>query len=179
LTVDAPADVVTAAGQLMWTSLRCVNLGVDRADIGRGHWVYFYDHDIPFFRISFPSKFAPGNAPEGKTSISCEIAYSNRKPLNETNLTGRVIDALRQTGILKESDNVEFSDQVDVPYSYVVFDFNRTTALRTIHTWMERVGIYPCGRFGEWGYHWSFEAIESGKRVAERVAETLGLAVSA
>jgi hypothetical protein len=34
---------------------------------------------------------------------------------------------------------------------------------------MERAGLVPCGRFGEWGYHWSFEAIESGKRAAARV----------
>jgi|HubBroStandDraft_6_1064221.scaffolds.fasta_scaffold18249_3 protoporphyrinogen oxidase len=173
MTPDAPEDVMSAAAQLMWTSLRCVNLGVDRADIGPGGWVYFYDHNVPFFRISFPSKFSRDNAPAGRSSISCEIAYSRTKPLNEVNLTARVIDALRDTGILKESDKIEFEDQVDIPYSYVVFDFNRKAALRTIHSWMESVGIYPCGRFGEWGYHWSFEAMESGRRVAGRVARQL------
>jgi len=178
LAVDAPAEVKAAAGQLMWTSLRCVNLGVGRPNIGRGHWIYFYDHDVPFFRISFPYKFGPENAPEGRSSISCEIAYSSRKPLNEANLAGRVIDALRSTGVLKDSDKIEFEDQVDLPYSYVVFDFNRTAALNTIHSWMESVGIYPCGRFGEWGYHWSFEAMESGKRVAARVEEFLGVAAT-
>jgi protoporphyrinogen oxidase len=178
MTIDAPAEVRAAADQLMCTSLRCVNLGVNRSDIGPGHWVYFYDHDVPFFRVSFPSKFSAANAPEGCGSISCEIAYSKRKPLNEAGLTARVVDALRQTGILSESDKIEFEDQVDVPYAYVVFDFNREPALNIIHQWMESVGIYPCGRFGEWGYHWSFEAIESGKRVARRVSEALGITSS-
>ena len=35
--------------------------------------------------------------------------------------------------------------------------------------------LYPCGRFGEWGYHWSFEAIASGRRVAAQVRRDLGL----
>lgn len=171
LAVDAPENVRAAADRLMWTSVRCVNLGIGREDIGPGHWVYFYDHDIPFFRVSFPSKFAPANSPPGHSSISCEIAYSRRKPLNEVGLAERVVNALRRTGILQSSDPIVVEDQIDIPYAYVVFDFNRHASLRTIHSWMETVGLYPCGRFGEWGYHWSFEAIESGRRVAARVSE--------
>ncbi len=178
LAVDAPPEVRAAADKLMWTLIRTVNLGVRRADIGPGHWVYFYDHDIPFFRVSFPSKFAPDNAPPGHGSISCEIAYSRRKPLDEDRLVERCCDALRRTGILFTSDQITVEDQIDIPYAYVVFDFNRAPSLRTIHGWMESVGLYPCGRFGEWGYHWSFEAIESGRTVAARVAEQLGIAVA-
>jgi len=178
LTVDAPVEVREAAERLMWTSLRCVNLGVARPDVGPGHWAYFYDSDVPFFRVSFPSKLAPDNAPRDCSSISCEIAYSRRKPLDENGLVGRTVDALRLAGILLESDRIILEHQIDIPYAYAVFDFDRDPSLRTIHSWMERVGIYPCGRFGEWGYHWSFEAIESGRRVAARVTERLGMAVT-
>lgn len=174
MTVDAPEHVRGAANSLMWTSLRCVNLGIARVNVGPGHWVYFYDHSIPFFRVSFPSKFALSNAPPGHSSISCEIAYSRRKPLDERDLMGRVIDALRHTGILDPADMVVVEDQIDVPYAYVVFDFQRATSLEIIHSWMEQHNIYSCGRFGEWGYHWSFEAIESGRRVATRLIERIG-----
>ncbi|MEK6406918.1 MAG: FAD-dependent oxidoreductase [Acidobacteriota bacterium] len=177
LTVDAPAEVRAAADKLMWTSVRCVNLGVARPDIGPGHWAYFYDHDIPFFRVSFPSKFSSDNAPPGHSSISCEIAYSRRKPLRQDRLIERTVDALKMTGILRESDPIVVEDQIDIPYAYVVFDFDREPSLRVIHSWMESVDLFPCGRFGEWGYHWSFEAIESGRRVASRVAELLDMAV--
>ena len=175
LTEDAPDPVRTAADDLMWTAVRCVNIGVARPDVGPGHWVYFYDQAIPFFRVSFPSKFTPGNAPAGHSSISCEIAYSKRKPLDEDRLIERTVDALRSTGILRDSDQIVVEDQIDIPYAYVVFDFKRESSLRVIHSWMESAGLYPCGRFGEWGYHWSFEAIESGQRVAARVADQLGV----
>jgi protoporphyrinogen oxidase len=175
LIVDAPPEVRAAADRLMWTSVRCVNLGVAREGVGPGHWVYFYDRDIPFFRVSFPSKFAPDNAPPGCSSISCEISYSRRKPLDESGLLGRTVDALKSAGLLAESDRIVLENQIDIPYAYVVFDFDRQHCLRTIHSWMEQVGVYPCGRFGEWGYHWSFEAIDSGRRVARRVAEQLDI----
>ena len=179
LTVDAPAAVRAAAGRLMWTSVRCVNLGVARPGIGPGHWVYFYDHEIPFFRVSFPSKFAPGNAPPGCSSISCEISYSRKRPLDESGLVGRTVDALKRSGLLMESDTIVLESQIDIPYAYVVFDFERQPCLRTIHSWMESVGIHPCGRFGEWGYHWSFEAISSGRKVATRVAQHMAAGAGA
>jgi protoporphyrinogen oxidase len=156
-----------------------VNLGVARPGIGPGHWVYFYNHDIPFFRASFPSKFAAGNAPAGHSSISCEISYSRRKPLDESGLVGRTVDALKRTGLLMECDAIVLESQIDIPYAYVVFDFDRQPCLRTIHSWMESVGIYPCGRFGEWGYHWSFEAMSSGRQVASRVAQQMEIGTSA
>jgi protoporphyrinogen oxidase len=173
ITADAPQAVRDAADRLMWTSIRCINIGIRRPDVGRGHWMYFYDEDIPFFRISFPSKFAAANAPAGHGSISCEIAYSRRKPLEEAGLVDRVIKSLRDTEILRDDDSIVLTDQMDIPYAYVVYDFERTKSLETIHAWMRSVGLYPCGRFGEWGYHWSFEAIESGKRVAREVEEAL------
>jgi protoporphyrinogen oxidase len=170
MTVDAPEAVREAASRLMWTSLRCVNFGVERADVGPGHWCYFYDHDIPFFRVDFPHRFSPRNAPPGHGAISCEIAYSRRKPLDETDLVERVRAALVEVGVLEDSDRIVTTSQIDAPYAYVVFDFERESALETIHDWMRGVGLIPCGRFAEWGYQWSFEAMESGRRAASELA---------
>jgi hypothetical protein len=85
-----------------------------------------------------------------------------------------VIACLRQAGILNDSDRIVVRDQVDIPYAYVVYDFHRPASLAVIHSWMRQRSLYPCGRFGEWGYHWSFEAIDSGRRVAKEVAEARG-----
>jgi hypothetical protein len=89
----------------------------------------------------------------------------------------RTVEALRATGVLKDSDEIVFQDVMDIPYAYVIFDFNRNESVEIIHRWMKSVGLYPCGRFGEWGYHWSFEAIESGMRVAAEVKKDLEITV--
>ena len=83
------------------------------------------------------------------------------------------------TGARSEEELDALAEEMDIPYAYVVFDHHRAASLRTIHSWMEGVGLYPCGRFGEWGYHWSFEAIESGKRVAARVSALAALSRTA
>jgi protoporphyrinogen oxidase len=169
LIPDAPHEIRAASAGLMWTGVCCVNLGVDRDTLGPGHWVYFYDESVPFFRVSFPSKFAPDNAPSGCGSLTCEIAYSRRAPLGGRELGRECRDALVREGILRDSDRILVQDVTDAPFGYVVYDRNRRPALEQIHRWLERLGIFPCGRFGEWGYHWSFDALESGKRAAERV----------
>lgn len=169
MIADAPDDVREAASRLVWTSLRCVSFGVARGDLGRGHWNYFYDESVPFFRASFPYKYAAGNAPSGCSSVTCEIAYSKRQPLEDKGLTERCLESLVREGILDPADRILVSDVMDVPFSYVVFDKHREGALLRIQSWLRERGIIACGRFGEWGYHWSFDAIESGRRAAQSI----------
>ncbi len=166
---DAPAAVRAAAARLRWTRTRCVNLGIDRADVGPGHWCYFYEPDVPFFRTSVPSRFSADNAPAGTSALTCELAHAPWRPLDEDRLVERVIDALRRVGVLHPGDRVLHASQVECPFGYAIFDAARAEALAEIHAWMRAHGLEPAGRFGEWGYHWSFEAIGSGRRAAERV----------
>lgn len=173
LFVDAPDEVQEAAKRLMWTGVRFVSFGLDRPEIGPGHWVYFYDEEIPFFRASFPSKFAPGNAPKGTSSVTCEVAYSRRQPLDDRNLAERCHEALIREGILQESDRILVRDEMDAPFGYVVFDDARRPSLDVIHGWLQQSRILPCGRFGDWGYHWSFDALESGRRASVRAQALL------
>lgn len=175
ISLDAPGHVCEAVQQLAWNSVRVVNFGVERSDIGPGHWMYFYDADVPFFRISFPSKYADANAPKGCSSVSCEIAYAPWKPLPDEDLFARCQRHLVAAGVLDQDDKIRVRDQIDIPYGYVIFDHRRTQSLAVIHGWMEQSGVVACGRYGDWGYHSSFEAIESGLRAAQRCAERLGL----
>lgn len=177
LIVDAPREIQEAADQLLWTSLRCVSFGVARPGLGRGHWNYFYDERVPFFRASFPYKYAAGNAPSGCSSVTCEVAYSKRLPLDEKGLVERCRVSLVGEGILEPSDRILVTDVMDVPFAYVVFDAHRKRALETIHGWLEGQGILACGRFGEWGYHWSFDAIESGRRASQERTAVIGNAL--
>ena len=37
-----------------------------------------------------------------------------------------------------------------------------------IHKYLNGVGIIPCGRYGDWAYHWSDESILSGKKAVKK-----------
>ena len=59
----------------------------------------------------------------------------------------------------------------DVPFANVIFDQSRQARVRHIHRVLRAHGIHPCGRYGEWGYLWSDQAVLSGQRVAEQVTQ--------
>jgi hypothetical protein len=80
----------------------------------------------------------------------------------------RVVADLRRSKVLRADDRVVFSDTIDIPYAYVVYDENRRPAVKAIHEYLAGHGIYPCGRYGDWSYLWSDEAILSGRLAALR-----------
>ena len=58
-------------------------------------------------------------------------------------------------------------------YANVIFDLDRTAALKTVHGYLDDIGIAYCGRYGDWGYMWTDESFKSGECAAERALSTL------
>ena len=171
LTPDAPETVREAARKLRCNSILAVNLGIKRPKLTDKHWIYFLEKEYSFFRISFPFNKAPHMAPQEMSSISAEIAYSDNHPLpcSRESIVQKVIDDLKRAGILNSEKEVLLADTIDVKYGYVIFDQARKTAISTIHAYLKKHDIFPCGRYGEWAYLWSDEAILSGRKVAMQV----------
>lgn len=83
----------------------------------------------------------------------------------------RVVADLRKCGILRDDDEILFTNTILVPYANIIFDLERAPALEIVHGWLREVGIHWCGRYGDWGYLWTDEAFVSGERAAERAME--------
>ena len=64
-------------------------------------------------------------------------------------------------------DEIIFKDMKIAKYGYVLFDMEESS-LRVVHDYLHSKDIVPFGRYGEWDYLWSDEAILSGKAAAER-----------
>lgn len=175
LIPTAPEAVREAASLLRTNSIFVVNLGIDRPDLTSKHWIYYPEDQFSFFRISFPMNQGPvqNMVPPGKSSIACEIAYGNGRPLDRAQIVERVITDLKRGGILRDDDRIIFQDTVDIPYAYIVFDRNRKPAVQTIHEFLKAHHVWPCGRYGDWGYLWSDEAILSGRRTAQSLQRKL------
>jgi protoporphyrinogen oxidase len=167
----APPDVVDASRRLACSTCVLVNIGVNREDISSAHMTYFYDEDICFTRLGFPHLLSAKNAPPGTGSIQAEVYFSDKyKPL-----TGKaedwiepVIRDLRKCGLLREEDQVLSRKAMLLPYANIIFDLERTQALKTVHAYLDDLGIAYCGRYGDWGYMWTDESFKSGELAAER-----------
>jgi len=166
-----PQYVLDAAARLACSTCVLVNVGVDREDLSNHHLTYIYDEDICFTRLSFPHMFSPNNAPAGTGSIQAEVYFSDKyKPL-----TGKaedwiepVIKDLRRIGLLRDTDRVVHRDARLLRYANIIFDLERAEALKTVHAYLDDLGIAYCGRYGDWGYLWTDESFKSGEKAAER-----------
>ena len=170
MIAGAPEDVAAAAQRLACSTCVLVNVGVDRADISDGQITYFYDEDICFTRLSFPHLLSPNNAPLGCGSIQAEVYYSHKyRPLTQNleSVIDQVIADLKRAGIVRVTDKILARHAVVVRHANVIFDLERAHAVKTVHGYLDDVGINYCGRYGDWGYMWTDESFISGERAAE------------
>jgi protoporphyrinogen oxidase len=171
-----PPDVRAAAEQLACTTLVLVNLGVARSDVSSHSWNYYYDEEFPFSRVSYPRVMSPNVVPEGMSSIQAEVYFSRKyRPL-----TGApeawidpVIDGLRRSGVLRQDDRITFRQALLVPYANIIFDLDREASLRSVHGYLDSIGVRYCGRYGDWGYLWTDEAFRSGENAAQGIVDRL------
>jgi len=172
----APPDVVEASQRLACSTCVLVNVGVGREDLSSAHMTYFYDEDICFTRLGFPHMLSAHNAPAGTGNIQAEVYFSNKyKPLkgSPSDYIEPVIKDLHRCGILREDDKILSREAVLLRYANVIFDLERAAALKTVHEYLDDVGISYCGRYGDWGYMWTDESFKSGEVATQRALSTL------
>jgi protoporphyrinogen oxidase len=171
---DVPEEVAEAGNKLACTSCILVNIGIDRDDITDAIWTYFYDPDIIFTRLSFPYKMSPNTVPAGCGSIQAEIYFSEKyRPVDRTSedCIKSVISDLKRCGLLKEDDNIIHKSTGFISYANVIFDLERREAVKTVHNYLDEIGIRYCGRYGDWGYIWTDQAFKSGENAAQKVID--------
>lgn len=174
---DVPREVREAAARLACTTCVLVNIGVNRDDLSRAHMTYFYDDDICFARVCFPHLLSRNNAPPGSGCIQAEVYFSEKyKPLKMApeDWIEPVIAGLRKCGLLREGDQILSRQAMLLRYANIIFDLDRAAALKTVHGYLDEIGIAYCGRYGEWGYMWTDESFKSGEQAAERALSKAG-----
>ena len=171
-----PREVLKASQALACTTCTTVNIGIDRADISETHWIYFYDKDYFYTRLSFPHMLSPNAVPEGCGSIQAEVYYSDKyrpRDMAPDDAIDPVISDLRRCGLIKDSDTIMHTNARIISYANVIFDLEREEALPIVHGYLDEIGVAYVGRYGEWGYLWTDESFISGEAGARKAVEGL------
>ncbi len=171
-----PNNVMSASQNLACTTCIVVTIGIDRDSISEAHWSYFYDDDICFSRLSFPHMQSPNNVPAGAGSIQAEIYFSKKyKPVDRSpdECIQPVLRDLKRCGLVKDSDLILFKHAKMIPYANIIFDLDRKKSLEIVHKYLDEIGVFYCGRYGDWGYHWTDQSFVSGEKAAEKVLRQL------
>lgn len=158
-----PEDVKIAISKLKCTSGYHVSIALKTKNIPSYLWWYIYDEDILAARVYSPSLKSPMNAPEGCSSLQMEV-YCKEGEYTEKQLLDGTIGKLVELGIIKQED-VLFTHVGFEKYANVIFDQNIYESREIVRSYLKSIGIEPFGRFGEWGYLWSDQALLSGLRI--------------
>jgi protoporphyrinogen oxidase len=167
LTRGADSEITSFCKRLKWNSIINLNLGIEKRDMIKKHWVYFPQKETSFFRVGFVHNFSANITPDGKSSLYAEVSYSEHKPINKKDIVQRIQKDLYDTGILSKDDRICLQDLNDIKYAYPIYDRNHREVTTQIFKYLYSNNIVPCGRYGSWRYLSMEDVILDGKRIAE------------
>lgn len=168
-TLDIPDDVKQAAAQLKHFSLYLVNLVYNRSKITDKQRVYCASPDIPFHKLVLNSNSSPSLRDKPTFGIQAEISFSPYKSLDIQSLSDQVINALLTMGIITPEDELIAQEIRTLPLAYPVYTHEWKNAREIIFNFYEKHGVFCSGRFGEWLYINSDNAVLRGKLAAEKI----------
>ena len=166
---DVPPSVVVAASSLMATSIDLISVGFNVPQIQPHLWFYIYDDDILAARAHSPGIKSGSNVPDGCSSLQFEIYSSPARPqLNSPEeMKENTMMALKRMGIVSNESEVIFMHHKHVSLANVIFDLGMEERRDIVLDWLKSQNIVAAGRFGEWEYFWSNQALMSGKKAVE------------
>lgn len=167
LMVNLPRDVKDAFLKLRHTSIFILNIGIKNHIMQGKHWVYYPEEDIIFYRVGFPTNFSSHVAPENRTSMYVEIAYSDAKKIDKEKIIPSVIEQLLKLGLISQKEDIETCVPMDIKYGYIIYDSYRKPGLTLIKDYLKRFHIHSIGRYGSWRYMSMEDVIMEGKELAE------------
>ena len=160
---DAPQDVRDTSNNLEATSGYHVSVALKTQNIPPYLWWYIYDEDNLASRVYSPSLKSVDNAPDGCSSLQMEV-YCKENDYSEKVLLEQTVGHLVKLGILNP-DDILFTHIGFEKYANIIFTEPIYEARKTVRDWLASVGIETIGRFGEWDYLWSDQALVSGLKI--------------
>ena len=164
---NVPAPLRRAFGALRWNSILNVNLGIEGKAGKQGHWIYFPQASISFFRAGMPHRISRSVVPPGMSSLSLEIAYAPGQAPDLKGLFSRAIKDAKKVGLIAGSQKVSFIDAHDITYGYPIYDRNYLNSKNIIERFLRKHHIIPAGRYGAWRYMSMEDALLEGRALAQ------------
>jgi UDP-galactopyranose mutase len=165
-----PAELKVKAGQLDYLSLRLGLVVVDHpvdTDIQR---IYSAEPHVAAHKIAVNHNSSDYLRKLPHHGIISEIAVGPDKPLPRSDIQEWMLAGLELTGLIKDRGDIRHAEIRNVEYAYPVPTHDRDAIVSEIAAWLEEAGIHSVGRFGQWAYINSDEAIHRGMLLGRKLA---------
>jgi UDP-galactopyranose mutase len=172
-TREAEPCCQRAAAALRHNSLHLVNLVVSKENWTERQRIYVADETVPFHKLVFNSNSSPTLREQPHFGIQAEVSFSPGKLVDPETLEQRVVASLVAMGVIRDAGDVLATSRVTLPYAYPVYARDTTDAREHLLSMLESRGVFCAGRFGEWLYINSDDAVLRGKQRALEIEALL------
>ncbi len=165
-----PAELKAKAAQLDYLSLKLGLVVVGHPVDTEIQRIYSAEPHIAPHKIAVnhtSSDYLRGLPHHG---IVSEIAVGPEKALIRSDLQEWMIASLELAGLIKDRRHIRYAEIRDVRYAYPVPTHDRDAIVAEIAHWLEEAGVHSVGRFGQWAYINSDEAIHRGMVLGTKLA---------
>jgi protoporphyrinogen oxidase len=151
---EVPEFVRQAVNSLRYNSVCSVFIGV-KGKVPDISWLYIPSPDLGLQnRVSFPSNYSTGVAPEGCGSVLVEMTYNERDALTrmtDGEIIGDVIHSLETMGLIRNKDII-YAGIARHQFAYVVYDLDYRANISIVRDYCRKTGIDLVGRFAQFEY---------------------------
>jgi protoporphyrinogen oxidase len=117
-------------------------------------WIYFPEPELPFYRVTVFSNYAPHNVPQPgrQWSLLAEVSESAARPVDAARVVPQTVDGLKQAGLLGPEATIESLWHRRLEQGYPIPSLGRDDVLARIEPALRARNILSRGRFGAWKY---------------------------
>lgn len=170
---DLPARCADIARDLRHNSLHLVNLVVDAEGMTDKQRVYSADPSVPFHKLVLNSNSSPALRDRPRFGIQAEVSFTPLKPVPADGLAERVIAAVVEMGLVGRAA-VRAAQTRTVEYAYPVYTSATAAGRDYLLRTLQEAGVLCAGRFAEWLYINSDDAVLRGQVAAAGVRAIRG-----
>jgi UDP-galactopyranose mutase len=165
---DVPSEIRSAVQALECLSLKVVLIVIGHPVDTPVQRIYCADDTVPAHKMALNHNSSDYLRALPRHGIMAEVSCANVVP-PDRELTRWTIEGLTKMGILKSPREVVTTRVVSVQYAYPVPTLTRDAEVGRVRAWLAEHRIHTLGRFGEWAYINSDEALYRGARLGERL----------
>ena len=132
--------------------------------------IYSAEDIIPAHKIALNHNSSDYLRRLPKHGIMMEISEGPEKKILRNDMEKWIIDSLLKVRIIKTISEVEKIYLKEAKFAYPVPTHNRDSIVDNIQTWLINEDIYSVGRFGQWAYINSDEAIFRGFKIGREIS---------
>lgn len=172
LLPDVPADLTAEAERLRVLSLALVLVVIGHPVDSPIQRIYCAGPELPSHKTALNHNSSPYLRALPHHGVLAEVSLDPHKPLDNHDLQRRVIEGLLTTGVIKSTDEVRTTKVINLPNGYPVPTHDRDTIMARIKAWLAERGMHTLGRFGEWAYINSDEALARGMTLGKMLRDS-------